>query len=308
MAPCKRQVKARRHLVCDHCHSFVDFALSGCTKTWTETLEEGFSYQCTGCWKVECLTAELARLTGIVKGMEMRITKETNGRGRKEQCSDKKDEARRLRGGRASASARKTNGERTTENMACRKVTGEKVTVEEEGKMGQERNEVHVTGGNMKGRKEVRVDVSKGKSITGMMTGREESGKKGTTEKGAGRKVNDQVDATRRSYSEAVIEGALRTERVFMGDSILRKTDKTLSKGEYVVVFLQGARIGHVTERVENTLGHGQGGSILVHVGTNNADREGTTRIVQRYRQLVVKLKKTRVEQIILSGMLPVMG
>ena len=36
---------------------------------------------------------------------------------------------------------------------------------------------------------------------------------------GGGRKVNDQVDATLRSYSEAVIEGALRTERVFMGFS-----------------------------------------------------------------------------------------
>jgi len=93
-----------------------------------------------------------------------------------------------------------------------------------------------------------------------------------------------------------------------MGDSILRKTDNTLNKGEDVVVCLSGARILHVTERVENTLGHGQGGSILVHVGTNNADREGSTRIVQRYRQLVGKLKKTRVEQIILSGILPVMG
>ena len=58
-----------------------------------------------------------------------------------------------------------------------------------------------------------------------------------------------------------------------MGDSILRKTDRTLSKGEDVVVCLPGARIEHVTERVENVLGHGQGGSILVHVGTNNADR-----------------------------------
>ena len=35
--------------------------------------------------------------------------------------------------------------------------------------MGQERREVHVTG-KMKWRKKVRVDVSKGKSITGMMT------------------------------------------------------------------------------------------------------------------------------------------
>ena len=69
-----------------------------------------------------------------------------------------------------------------------------------------------------------------------------------------------------------------------MGDSILRKTEKTLSKGEDVVVCLPGARIEHVTEWVEDTLGHGQGGSILVHVGKNNADKEGTTRIVQRYR------------------------
>ena len=79
-----------------------------------------------------------------------------------------------------------------------------------------------------------------------------------------------------------MIEGALRKERVFMGDSILRKTDRTLSKGEDVVVCLPGARIEHVTERVEKVLGHSQGGSILVLVGTNNADRDGATRIVHR--------------------------
>ena len=176
MAPCKRQVKARRHLVCDYCHSFVDFALSGCTKSWAETMEEDFTFQCTGCCKVECLTVELARLTDIVKGLEMKITKETDGRGRNEQCSHKKDEDMRLRGGRVSA--RKTNGERTRESTACRKVTGEKVTVDEGGTMGQERREVHVTGGKMNGRKELRVNVPKGKSITGMVTGRKDAGKK----------------------------------------------------------------------------------------------------------------------------------
>ena len=45
-----------------------------------------------------------------------------------------------------------------------------------------------------------------------------------------------------------------------MGDSILRKTYRTLSKGEDIVVCLPGARIEHVTERAENVLGHGQGG------------------------------------------------
>ena len=280
MAPSKRQVKARRHLLCDHCHSLVDFALSGCGKSWSETMEEGFTFQCLGCWKVDCLTAELARLTDLVKGME--------------------------RGGRMIA--RKTNGERTIENMPCMKETVEKVTVSKEGgTRGQEMIEVDATGGKTKRRKELRVDMTKRKSITRKMSGRKDTGKKGTTEKAAGGEVSNQGDAKRRSYSEAVIEGALRTERVFMGDSILRKTDRTLSKGEDVFVCLPGARIEHVTERVENVLGHGQGGSMLVHVGTNNADRDGTTKTVQRYRELVETLKKTRVGQIILSGILPVM-
>ena len=90
--------------------------------------------------------------------------------------------------------ARKTKGETTTENMTCRKVTAEKVTVEKEGgEMGKKRREGHVTGGKMKGRKEVKVDVMKGKSITGMITGRKGAGKKGT-QKVAGGKVNDKVD------------------------------------------------------------------------------------------------------------------
>ena len=66
-----------------------------------------------------------------------------------------------------------------------------------------------------------------------------------------------------------------------MGDSIVRKTDSRLSKGEDIVVCLPGARIKHVTERVEQVMGTGKGGSI-VHVGTNNADREGTTAIVKK--------------------------
>ena len=51
----------------------------------------------------------------------------------------------------------------------------------------------------------------------------------------------------------------------------------------------------------------GKGGFILVHVGTNNAEREGTTAIVRKYRQLVRRAKQTRVEQIIMLGILPLM-
>ena len=51
-----------------------------------------------------------------------------------------------------------------------------------------------------------------------------------------------------------------------------------------------------------------KGGYILVHVGTNNAVREGKTAIVRKYKQLVRTHKQTRVEQIVLSGILPVIG
>ena len=85
---------------------------------------------------------------------------------------------------------------------------GEKLTVEKEGgTRGQDTREVDATGGKMKGRKEVRVDVTKRKSITRTMTGKKEAGKKQTTEKAAGGEVSNQGDAKRRSYSEAVIEG-----------------------------------------------------------------------------------------------------
>ena len=89
-----------------------------------------------------------------------------------------------------------------------------------------------------------------------------------------------------------------------MGDSIVRKTGTRLSKGEDVVVCLPGARIEHVTE----IMGRGNGGSILVHIGTNNADKEGTTAILEKYRNLLKKTKQARIGQIILSGILPVFG
>ena len=55
-------------------------------------------------------------------------------------------------------------------------------------------------------------------------------------------------------------------------------------------------------------MGRGKGGTILVHVGTNNADKEGTTAIVKKYRDLLKRTKQARVGQIILSGILPVIG
>ena len=90
------------------------------------------------------------------------------------------------------------------------------------------------------------------------------------------------------------------------GDSTVRKTDRVLNNRDDMVVCLPGAKIEAITERVQNIVGSGKGGS--VYVGTNNVEREGTTAIVRKYRQLVRTLKQMRVEQVILSAILPVIG
>ena len=135
--------------------------------------------------------------------------------------------------------------------------------------------------------------------------------KEGYGKKTYGTKIGAKIrqDGERRNtYSAAVIEGFKRNSTMYVGDSIVRKTDSRLNRGEDVVVCLPGARIEHVTERVEKIMGRGKGGTILVHIGTNNADKEGTTAIVDKYRKLLKKTNEARVEQIILPGILPVFG
>ena len=115
----------------------------------------------------------------------------------------------------------------------------------------------------------------------------EESRKEAHEKRTGGTKIGGEMglDGERRkSYSAAVIDGCERTSTIYAGDSIVRKTDRRLGKGNDVVVCLPGARIEHVTERVEKIMGIGKGGTNLVHVGTNNADKEGTTAIVEKYR------------------------
>ena len=45
-----------------------------------------------------------------------------------------------------------------------------------------------------------------------------------------------------KSYSEAVIEGVRKRARVFVGDSIIRKTDIVLNKLDNVAVFCLGPK------------------------------------------------------------------
>ena len=55
-------------------------------------------------------------------------------------------------------------------------------------------------------------------------------------------------------------------------------------------------------------MGGGTEGVVLVHVGTNNSEKERTTTFFGRFKMLVKTLKEARIGHIVLSGILPIMG
>ena len=109
-----------------------------------------------------------------------------------------------------------------------------------------------------------------------------------------------------------VLQGEKKIDDViYIGDSIVRRIDRTVCrarKEKTTTVCLPGARVDDVRKRVGQVMGPVIGGSICVHVGTNDADKDGTTAIVGKFRALVRELKARRVGKIWISGILPVMG
>ena len=57
----------------------------------------------------------------------------------------------------------------------------------------------------------------------------------------------------RKSYCAVVIERVRRRARVSVGDSIVRKTDRALNKGDDVVVCFLRAKIEVITQRVDKS-------------------------------------------------------
>ena len=345
MAPCKRQLKATRHLICGSCSNWVDFVKSGCDKSWAEVQADSFSFECRGCTKMKELEVELEELRLLVVAMVGReqggcasssgggTVDDKVGKDTRDARESSPQPGRKLRGGKVTG-RRETGRKETGKKGTGGKTTGakergvgetggkEKGVGETGGKetgvgeTGGKEKGVGETGGKTTGEKEREVGETGGKTTgvkereVGETRAKEwevrETGAKETGGKGSGQNVMEGIE--RKSYSAAVIEGVRKRARVFVGDSIVRKTDRVLNKGDDVVVCLPGAKIEAITQRVKNIVGSGKGGSVLVHVGTNNVEREGTTAIVRKYRQLVRTLKQTRVEQVILSGILPVMG
>ena len=78
-----------------------------------------------------------------------------------------------------------------------------------------------------------------------------------------------------------------RKARILLGDSIIRKIDKVVNRGEDITVCLPGTKIEDVAEKTGKVMGGGTGGAVFIHVETNNAEKEGTSAIVGKNKRLV---------------------
>ena len=371
MAPRKKKVVVRRHLVCGNCASWVHYETSGCEKKWADTRTEGFVFTCKGCTEVTVLVKEVSGLKQImedlkdtVAGLQLDDTgAETGSRVTTTGVSQDREETAGNRGTEDTDTGIQDEGEGRTEErteMCAGTTTG--VSQDGEETAGNSRTEDTDTGieDEGEGRTEERTEICAGTPLmaTHAYTKNQESpigkeidlqqwdtlifkrehaenenwslvqdrtGQVGyvpagflvvildttteeqesdTTKKG--QENRGKPDWTGGRTKEELFSGSDRWHQEKHYDLRWRlKTDARLSKGENVVVCLPGARIEHVTEKI---VGRGNGGTILVHVGTNNTDKEGTTAIVEKYRKLLKKTKQARLGQIILSGILPVCG
>ncbi|KAI0238340.1 hypothetical protein LSAT2_011002 [Lamellibrachia satsuma] len=280
-----------------------------------EKKADSFSFECRGCTKMKELEVELEQVrllsvamvgreqVGYVSGSGLGTVDDKVGEDDKRDARESSlQPGRRLGGDRT----KKRNGREDkwiegegVRETVMKETMGKEMTVKA---MGVREMRRKVTGGKALGAHVSQEMGGKGD----MLMGERETDNRLPSDKDAGQNVMEGIH--RKSYSEVVIEGVRKRARMFVGDSIVRKTDRVLNKGDDVAVCLPGAKIEAITERVENIVGSGKGGFVLVDVGTNNVEREGTTAIVRKYRNLVRTLKQTWVEQVILLGILPVIG
>ena len=127
---------------------------------------------------------------------------------------------RKLRGGKV------TGRRETVRKETGRKGTGGKTTGVKErgvGETGGKEKGVGEMGGKTTGVKERGVVETRAKEREVRETGAKETGGKGS-----GQNVMEGIE--QKSYSAVVIEGVRKRARVFVGDSIVRKTDRVLNK------------------------------------------------------------------------------
>ena len=276
MAPSGRKVVVSRHLVWGNCSSWIQFESSGCGQTWAETREESFALTRKGCTEVTALVKEMqwlrqdggdmmekfAGLRFEDKGAETECRVTTTG-----VKQDREEAAGNIRIEEMITGIEDEGDIRTEERMDLCSGTTLMATHEYTRKPGsilgteiylQQWDTLVFKGEHTENEHWRLVEYRNGQvgcapaaflvvildttADVGESHATKEGQENSTEENRIGGGIG-QKGERRKSYSAAVIDGIKRNSRIYVGDSIVRKTDTRLSNGEDVVVCVPGARI-----------------------------------------------------------------
>ena len=267
------------HLVCCDCSCWIQFDTSGCTLPWAE-MKGSTVFKCKGCTEVARLVGEVEELRKMMESLKRMVT----GQGLEESSGETGDREATLE---EAEEREKCVGEKTRDNSSTEESEGKKIC------SGTPILATHSYRKNQDSPLGNELDLQQGDTLSYILdhednehwwlaedskgqvgyvpvshlmiimdetiqeeecdrTRKEVQGKSMDGAKIGGEKR--QEGERRKKYSAAVIEGIKRNATTYVGDSIVRKTDARLNKGEDVVVCLPGARIEHVTERVEKIM------------------------------------------------------
>ncbi|KAI0222830.1 hypothetical protein LSAT2_025923 [Lamellibrachia satsuma] len=225
---------------------------SGCVNSWAELQADDFHFVCRGCTTVKYLQEQVIELRRMILMMTGQGETEVNRGG--ENDESRGGETEESRGGETEESRGGETEENKESSGNVREKAGKKKKDDRRQRMQQKRGK-RVSGEGLPGGKTVKVDDRR--------------------ERGHTSSVQQE-----RSFADVVSQGKARKARVFMGDSIIRKVDKIVNRGDDITVCLPGPKVEDIAEKAGQVMGGGTGGAVLVHVGTNNADKEGTSAII----------------------------
>ena len=255
-APCngRRRGVASRHLVCASCSSWIQFDSSGCDTAWAETRGGGsFTFTCKGCKRVEFLVRERAELREMLVGMKRTVT----GQGLEEKGAETGDREVGLE------EQEKGEGFLAPDKGEIRTEEGKEIcagatlmathtyTRNPENPLGKEIDlqqweTLIFKGEHAENEHWMLVEDRHGQVgyapaaflvvIIDTTAEEEESGatKKGQEDSTEENRIGGwigQEGERRKSYSAAVTDGTKRNSRIYVGDSIVQKTDTRLSMG-----------------------------------------------------------------------------
>ena len=216
MAPCKRQLKATRHLICGSCSNWVDFVKSGCEKSWAEVQADSFSFECRGCTKMKELEVELEELRLLVVAMVGReqggcasssgggTVDDKVGKDTRDARESSPQPGRKLRGGKVTG--RRETGRKETGRKETERNGREDNRSEGEGSRG-DRREGEGSGGDRREGEGSGGDGRENNRSEGEGSGRDKS-------KGVG-SGGDRSEGDRREGVRTECDGRDRTEELF---------------------------------------------------------------------------------------------